>query len=58
MLILPDTAGNMSTFLKLFISMLYDFREMHIDTNAVSRKSINVNTMHFKWRKSDAYVAK
>ena len=40
MLILPDTAGIMSTFLKLFIPMLYDLREMHIETNAVSRKSI------------------
>ena len=29
----------MSTFSKLRISMAYYFREMHIETNAVSRKS-------------------
>ena len=59
MLILPDTPGNMNTFLKILISMLYYFREMHIETNAVSKKSrpyVNVNTMHRMWRKSDAYV--
>ena len=40
MLILPDTPGNMSTFLKILISMLYYFREMHIETKEVSRKSL------------------
>ena len=38
MLILPDTPGNMSTFSKLLISMVYNFREMHIETSAVSGK--------------------
>ena len=38
--VLPDTPGNMSTFFQILISMLYYFREMHIETNAVSRKSI------------------
>ena len=40
MLILPDTPGNMSTFSKLLISMVYYLREMHIENNAVSRKSM------------------
>ena len=38
--ILPDTPGNMSTFSKLLISMVYYFREMHIETSAVSGKSM------------------
>ena len=52
--ILPDTP-----FFKFLISMLYYFRETHRETNAVFRKEhVNVDTMHLKWRKSDAYVAK
>ena len=32
--------GNMSTFLEVFISMLYYFRKVHRETSAVSRKSM------------------
>ncbi len=39
--------------------MLYYFREMHIETNAVFQEEyVNINDMHFTWRKSDAHVAK
>ena len=44
MLILPDAPGNMSTFSNLLISMMYYLREMHIETNAVSRKSMLTST--------------
>ena len=44
MLILPDDPGNMSTFSNLLISMMYYLREMHIETNAVSRKSMLTST--------------
>ena len=42
MLILPDTPGDVSTFLITYLngySMLYYFRETRIETNAVSRKT-------------------
>ena len=46
MLILPDTPGNMSTFFKLLISMLYYFIEMHIETNVVSRERVRKRQYH------------